>query len=78
MGISLWPSKETGNSHVEATHKLNRWKHNMFSFLVRDEQGTWVPVAHCRVEREDGRYFLKHCGVLKSGALVGNPLRHNR
>jgi len=38
----------------DSTHKLDRWKHNMFSFLVRDEQGTWIPVAHCVVGRENG------------------------
>jgi hypothetical protein len=34
-------------------HKLNPWKYNVFSFLVRDEQGTWEPVAHYVVEREN-------------------------
>jgi len=37
----------------DSTHKLDRWKHNMFSFL-RDEQGTWIPVAHYVVGRENG------------------------
>jgi len=26
----------------------------MFSFLVRDEQGTWILVTHCVIERENG------------------------
>jgi len=38
----------------DSTHKLDRWKHNMFSSLVRDEQGTWILVTHCVIERENG------------------------
>jgi len=26
----------------DATHKLNRWGHNMFSFLVRNEHNVWI------------------------------------
>ncbi|RPB25197.1 hypothetical protein L211DRAFT_836521 [Terfezia boudieri ATCC MYA-4762] len=38
-------------TQFDATHKLNRWSHNMFSFLVRDEHNVWIPTAHMVVER---------------------------
>lgn len=47
----------------DATYKLNRWSHNMFSFLVRDEHNVWIPTAHLVVERENGEIIaegLKH------------------
>ena len=38
--------------YLTQSHKMNKWKHNMFSFLVRDEHGITIPTAHCVVERE--------------------------
>ncbi|KAF8458120.1 hypothetical protein BGX38DRAFT_1265408 [Terfezia claveryi] len=32
-------------TQFDATHKLNRWGHNMFSFLVRNEHNVWIPTA---------------------------------
>jgi hypothetical protein len=31
----------------DSTHKLNKWKRNMFSFLVRDEHKQWIIAAYC-------------------------------
>ncbi|KAF8448199.1 hypothetical protein BGX38DRAFT_1260228 [Terfezia claveryi] len=38
-------------TQFDATQKLNRWSHHMFSFLVRDEHNVWIPTAHLVVER---------------------------
>ena len=39
----------------DATHKLNRWGHNMFSFLVdHNEHNMWIPTAHLVAEQENG------------------------
>ena len=55
-------------TQFDATHKLNCWNHNMFSFLVRDEHNVWIPTAHLVVERENGdiiaeglRYIKQWC-----------------
>ena len=61
-------------TQFDATLKLNKWNHNMFSFLVRDEYNVWIPAAHLVVERENGEIIaegLKHIkhwcnGMLKS------------
>ena len=50
-------------TQFDATHKLSKWSHNMFSFLVRDEYNVWIPTAHLVVERENGEIIaegLKH------------------
>ena len=50
-------------TQFDATHKLNQWGHNMFSFLVRNEYNIWIPTAHLVVERENGEIIaegLKH------------------
>ena len=56
-------------TQFDSTHKMNMWDHNMFSFLVRNEQGIWIPGAHCVVERENSeilahamKTFKKWCG----------------
>lgn len=41
-------------TQFDSTRKLNRWNHNLFSFLVRDEHNVWVPTAHLVAGREDG------------------------
>ena len=50
-------------TQFDATHKLNQWGHNVFSFLVRDEYNVWIPTAHLVVEHENGEIIaegLKH------------------
>ena len=37
-------------TQFDATHKLNQWGHNLFSFLVRNGYNVWVPAAHVFVE----------------------------
>ena len=56
-------------TQFDSTHKTNAWGHNMFSFLVRNEQGIWIPGAHCVVERENSeilahtmKAFKRWCG----------------
>ena len=34
-------------TQFDSTHKVNKWKHNMFSFLMKDKHGSWIPAAHC-------------------------------
>lgn len=56
-------------TQFDSTHKTNVWGYNMFSFLVRDEHGIWIPAAHCVVERENSdvlayamQCFQRWCG----------------
>jgi len=49
-----------------STHKMNKWKHNMFSFLVRDEHGIAIPTAHCVVERENSDALSKAMQTIKA------------
>jgi hypothetical protein len=56
-------------TQFDSTHKTNTWGHNMFSFLVRNEEGLWIPGAHCVVERENSEIlayalqtFKRWCG----------------
>ena len=37
---------------LDSSRKLNCWGHRMFSFLARDECGTWIPTAHCVMEKD--------------------------
>ena len=46
-------------TQFDATHKLNQWGHNMFSFLVRNEYNIWIPTAHLVVERENGEIIAE-------------------
>ena len=46
-------------TQFDATHKLNHWGHNMFSFLVRNEHNVWIPTAHLVVERENGEIIAE-------------------
>ena len=50
----------------DATHKLNKWNHNMFSFLVRDEYNVWIPAAYLVVERENGDIIAEGLRHIKS------------
>ena len=52
-------------TQFDSTHKVNKWKHNMFSFLVRDKHGMWIPAAHCAVDREESEVLCKALCVLK-------------
>ena len=52
-------------TQFDATHKLNRWGHNMFSFLVRNEHNVWIPTAHLVVERENGEIIAEGLGQIK-------------
>ncbi|KAF8441166.1 hypothetical protein BGX38DRAFT_1272784 [Terfezia claveryi] len=56
-------------TQFDATHKLNRWGHNMFSFLVRNEHNIWIPTAHLVVERENGEIIAEGLKHLKNGAV---------
>ena len=65
-------------TQFDATHKLNKWSHNMFLFLVRDEYNVWIPAAHLVVERENGEIIaegLKHikrwCNGILNYPLLG-------
>ena len=56
-------------TQFDSTHKTNTWGHNMFSFLVRNEEVLWIPGAHCVVERGNSEIlayalqtFKKWCG----------------
>ena len=52
-------------AQFDATYKLNRWGHNMFSFLVRDEHNVWIPTAHLVVERENGEIIAEGLRQIK-------------
>ena len=52
-------------TQFDSTHKVNKWRHNMFSFLVRDKHGVWIPAAHCVVDREESEVICKALCVLK-------------
>ena len=52
-------------TQFDATHKLNQWGHNMFSFLVRDECNIWIPTAHLVVERENGEIIAEGLKYIK-------------
>jgi len=42
----LAPQRRGWLTQFDATRKLNRWGHNMFSFLVRNEHNVWIPTPH--------------------------------
>ena len=52
-------------TQFDATHKLNQWGHNMFSFLVRNEYNIWIPTAHLVVERENGEIIAEKLKNIK-------------
>ena len=52
-------------TQFNATHKLNRWNHNIFSFVVRDEYNVWIPTAHLVVERENGEIIAAGLRYIK-------------
>ena len=49
-----------------STHKMNKWKHDLFSFLIRDENGVFIPAAHCVVSRENSETLGRAMEFLKS------------
>jgi len=53
-------------TQFDSTHKMNKWKHNTFSFLVRDEHGIAIPTAHCVVERENADALSKAMQAIKA------------
>ena len=57
-------------TQFDATHKLNHWGHNMFSFLVRDEHNVWIPTAHLVVERENGEIIAEGLRFVKSREIA--------
>ncbi|KAF8428713.1 hypothetical protein EV426DRAFT_711386 [Tirmania nivea] len=52
-------------TQFDATHKLNRWSHNMFSFLIRNEHNIWIPAVHLVVERENGDIIAEGLRTIK-------------
>jgi len=52
-------------TQFDSTHKTNTWGHNMFSFLVRNEQGIWIRGAHCVVERENSEILAHAMKTIK-------------
>ncbi|KAA8893707.1 hypothetical protein FN846DRAFT_499967 [Sphaerosporella brunnea] len=53
-------------TQFDSTHKMNKWKHNMFSFLVRDGNGIFIPAAHCVVDRENSETLSRAMEFIKS------------
>jgi hypothetical protein len=53
-------------TQFDATHKLNKWGYNMFSYLVRNEHNVWIPTAHCVVDRKNSEILAKSLEYLKS------------
>ena len=53
-------------TQFDSTHKCNKWEFNMFSFLVRNEYGQWIPSAHCVVERENSEVLSHAMKVIKA------------
>jgi hypothetical protein len=53
-------------TQFDSTHKMNKWKHNMFSFLVRDGNGIYIPAAHCVVDRENSETLSKALEIIKT------------
>ena len=60
-------------TQFDATHKLNRWNHNMFSFLVCDEYNVWIPTAHMVVERENGEIIAAGLNYIKQWCTKWKP-----
>ena len=42
-------------TQFDATHETNVGGHNLFSFLVGDKYGIYIPAAHAVVERESSQ-----------------------
>lgn len=65
-------------TQFDSTNKTTTWGHNVFSFLVRNEQGIWIPGTHCVVEGENPeilalamKTFKKWCGWEPRYVLTG-------
>lgn len=52
-------------TQFDSTHKVNKWRHNMFSFLVRDKYNVWIPAAHCVVDREESEVISRALCTIK-------------
>ena len=39
---------------MDSTHKLNQLSWKLFTVMVRDEHGSWIPGAHMLSDNEDG------------------------
>lgn len=58
--------KQRGHlTQFDSTHKTNKWAYNMFSFLVRDEHGVWIPTADFVVERENSDVLAGALKIIK-------------
>jgi len=53
-------------TQFDSTHKMNKWKHNMFSFLVWDEHRIAIPTTHCVVECENSDALSKAMQTIKA------------
>jgi len=49
----LAPQRRCWLTQFDATHKLNRWGHNMFSFLVRNERVDSDSALGCLVVEQE-------------------------
>ena len=66
-------------TQFDSTHKVNKWRHNMFSFLARDEHGMWIPAAHCVVDCEESEVICKAlCVCVNQSIAIPLPLRTAR
>ena len=61
-------------SLMDSTHKTNQLEWKLFTIMVRDEHGCWIPVAHALISNEFGELIAEFLLVIKS--WVTWNLRH--
>ncbi|RPA83468.1 hypothetical protein BJ508DRAFT_304679 [Ascobolus immersus RN42] len=50
---------------MDSTHDTNVHGFNLFTFMIRDSYGTWIPGAHVLLESESGELIAKSISVIR-------------
>jgi hypothetical protein len=53
---------------MDSTHKTNQLKWKLFTIIVRDNYGCWVPVAHALLSNEFGELIAEFLLLIKQWA----------
>ncbi|KAI9088846.1 hypothetical protein DFS34DRAFT_654723 [Phlyctochytrium arcticum] len=54
---------------LDSTHKTNRWDWRLFTCMVRDKFGSWIPAGQFFLERENGKSVVACLSALRTMIL---------
>lgn len=50
---------------MDSTHSTNQLKWKLFTLMIRDEYGSWIPGAHMLADAEDGDIIGEFLRLIK-------------